>query len=157
VSEENNLAFIEAYLDNWRKDPPDLHDVFHPEGTLFPPGSSEPVAGAQRIVEGTRKAIPEVSLEILHWAERDGHIFIEWEMTGTVRGSKVTWRGINRNWLRGSKSIEAVSYWDRQSLFAQVGATADGVDLAQTIEQDLWYRVAGVLGASGRHRRRAGS
>jgi hypothetical protein len=131
VSEENNLAFIEAYLDNWRKDPPDLHDVFHPEGTLFPPGSSEPVAGAQ--------------------------IFIEWEMTGTVRGSKVTWRGINRNWLRGSKSIEAVSYWDRQSLFAQVGATADGVDLAQTIEQDLWYRVAGVLGASGRHRRRAGS
>lgn len=32
VSEQDNLAFIEAYLDNWRKNPPDLRDVFHPEG-----------------------------------------------------------------------------------------------------------------------------
>lgn len=138
MSEQDNLAFIEAYLDNWRKNPPDLHDVFHPEGTLLPPGNSEPidVAGAQRMVEGTRKAIPDVTLEILHWAERDGHIFIEWEMQGTVRGKKVTWRGINRNLLRGPKSIQAVSYWDRQGLFDQVGATADGADLAKTIEQE---------------------
>ena len=94
------------------------------------------VAGARRMVEGTRKAIPDVILEILHWAERDGHIFIEWEMRGTVRGKKVTWRGINRNLLRGTKSIQAVSYWDRQGLFDQVGATADGADLAKTIQQE---------------------
>lgn len=138
MSDQDNLAFIEAYLDNWRRDPPDLHDVFHPEGTLLPPGNSEPldVAGAQRMVEGTRKAIPDVSLEILHWAERDGHIFIEWEMKGTIRGTKVTWRGINRNLLRGPKSIEAVSYWDRQSLFDQVGATAGSVDLTRAIEEE---------------------
>lgn len=138
MSEHDNLAFIEAYLDNWRKNPPDLRDVFHPEGTLLPPGNSEPVNvdGAQRIVEGTRKAIPDVTLEILHWAERDEHIFIEWEMKGTVRGKKVAWRGINRNLLRGPKSIEAVSYWDRQSLFDQVGAPAGGEDLTRTIEQE---------------------
>jgi len=136
MSEQDNLTFIEAYLDNWRKNPPDLRDVFHPEGTLLPPGNLEPVdvAGAQRIVDGTRKAIPDVSLEILHWAERDGHIFIEWEMKGTIRGRKVTWRGINRNLLRGSKSLEAVSYWDRQSLFDQVGATSDGSSLSEAIE-----------------------
>ena len=138
MSDQDSLTFIEAYLDNWRKTPPDLLDVFHPEGTLLPPGSSEPldVAGAQRMVEGTRKAIPDVTLEILHWAERDGHIFIEWEMKGTIRGRKVTWRGINRNLLRGPKSIEAVSYWDRQGLFDQLGASADGTDLARVIEQE---------------------
>lgn len=138
MSEHDNLTFIEAYLDNWRKTPPDLNDVFHPEGTLLPPGDSEPldVAGAQRMVEGTRKAIPDVSLEVLHWAERDGHIFIEWEMKGTIRGKQVSWRGINRNLLRGPKSIEAVSYWDRQSLFDQVGATPAGADLTRTIEQE---------------------
>lgn len=137
MGDQDNLTFIEAYLDNWRKNPPDLRDVFNPEGTLLPPGTSEPldVAGAQRMVEGTRKAIPDVTLEILHWAERDGHIFIEWEMKGTIQGKSVSWRGINRNLLRGPKSIEAVSYWDRQSLFDQVGATADGADLAQTIER----------------------
>ena len=136
MSEQDNLEFIEAYLDNWRKTPPDLRDVFHPEGTLLPPGNREPldVAGAQRMVEATRKAIPDVRLEILHWAERDGHIFIEWEMTGTIRGKQVSWRGINRNLLRGPKSIEAVSYWDRQGLFDQVGAGAAGADLTRTEE-----------------------
>ncbi len=138
MSEHDNLAVIEAYLDNWRKSRPDLRDVFHPEGTLLPPGNTEPVdvAGAQRMVEGTRKAIPDVTLEILHWAERDGHIFIEWEMKGTIRGKKVTWRGINRNLLRGPKSIEAVSYWDRQGLFDQVGAPVDGTDLMNAIERE---------------------
>lgn len=138
MTERDNLRFIEAYLDNWRKNPPDLRDVFHPEGTLLPPGNSEPldVAGAQRMVEGTRKAIPDVSLEILHWAERDGHIFIEWKMKGTIRGKKVRWRGINRNLLRGSKSVEAVSYWDRQSLFDQLGSTVEGEDLTRSIERE---------------------
>jgi len=138
MSDQDNLAFIEAYLDNWRKSPPDLNDVFHPEGTLLPPGNSEPVdvAGAQRIVEGTRKAIPDVSLEILHWAERDGHIFIEWEMKGTIQGRRVTWRGINRNLLRGAKSIEAVSYWDRQGLFDQLAGPAPGGDLTRASEQE---------------------
>lgn len=137
MPERENLAFIEAYLDNWRKNPPDLHDVFHPEGTLLPPGNTEPVdvAGAQRIVEGTRNAIPDVTLEILHWAERDDHIFIEWEMKGTVRGRVVTWRGINRNRLRGSKSVEAVSYWDRQSFFEQVGAAEPQRDLLTAIDE----------------------
>jgi hypothetical protein len=58
-------------------------------------------------------------------------------MKGTVRGKKVTWRGINRNLLRGPKSIEAVSYWDRRSLFDQLGASASGVDLTQTIEREV--------------------
>ena len=124
MTDRHNLAFIEAYLDNWRRDPPDLHAVFHPEGTLLAPGNSVPVDvdGAQRVVENTRKAIPDVTLEILHWAEREGHIFIEWEMKGTVEGKQVTWRGVNRNLLRGSKSIEAVSYWDRLGLSDQVAA-----------------------------------
>ena len=138
MTDQDNSAFIEAYLDNWRKTPPDLHAVFHPEGTLLPPGHAEPldVNGAQRVVEGTRKAIPDVTLEILHWAESEGHIFIEWEMKGTVRGKQVTWRGINRNLLRGPKSIEAVSYWDRQSFFEQVAATTSGPDLLSSIERE---------------------
>ncbi len=138
MTEKDNLAFIEAYLDNWRKSPPDLRAVFHPEGTLLPPGNVEPVdvEGAQRIVEGTRKAIPDVTLDILHWAERDGHIFIEWEMKGTIRGKKVTWRGINRNLLCGSKSVEAVSYWDRLSFFEQISASNTELDLLSTIENE---------------------
>lgn len=137
MSENDNRAFIEAYLDNWRRDPPNLRDVFHPEGTLLPPGNTAPVDvdGAQRIVEGTRQAIPDVTLDILHWAERDGHIFIEWEMQGTVRGKKVRWRGINRNLLKGSKSIEAVSYWDRLGLLEQVGGSASSESLAEAVEK----------------------
>lgn len=132
-------AFLEAYLDNWRLDPPDLTRIFHPEGTLLPPGSAErlDVAGAQRMVEQTRALIPDVTLEILHWAERDGQIFIEWEMQGTLRGRRVRWRGINRNRLRGAKSVEAVSYWDRQGLFEQLGeeAAPEG-ELLEAIERE---------------------
>lgn len=80
------------------------------------------VESAQRIVENTHHSIPDITLETLHWAEREGHIFIEWEMKGTVEGKQVMWRGVNRNLLRGTKSIEAVSYWDRLGLSERVSA-----------------------------------
>lgn len=137
MSEQDNRDFIEAYLDNWRKTPPDLRTVFHPEGRLLPPGNDQPldVDGAQRMVEGTRAAIPDVTLEILHWAERDGQIFIEWEMTGTVRGKKVRWSGINRNTLRGAKSVDGVSYWDRLGLVEQVDPDRPKADLMTLLRE----------------------
>lgn len=137
MTDADNEAFIRAYLDNWRKTPPDLHQVFHPEGKLLPPGRSEPldVSGAQRLVEGTRAAIPDVSLRIINWAERDGQMFIEWEMTGTVGGKSVTWSGINRNTLRGPKSVDAVSYWDRRGLATQIDPGAPMADVTQLIRE----------------------
>ncbi len=130
MSEQDNLAFIEAYLDNWRKTPPDLSEVFHPEGRLHPPGGSEPLdlEGAQRMVEGVRAMIPDVALRILHWAERDGEMFIEWEMTGTIGDRPVRWCGINRNTLRGAKSTQAVSYWDRLGLQEQLHPPSEPLD-----------------------------
>jgi hypothetical protein len=137
MSDEDNRAFIEAYLDNWRKTPPDLREVFLPEGRLLPPGRTEPldVAGAQRLVEGTRAAIPDVSLRIVNWAEREGQMFIEWEMAGTVGGKRVRWSGINRNTLRSSKSIDAVSYWDRHGLVEQLDPDGPKLDIMQLMRK----------------------
>ena len=135
MPDADNEAFIQAYLDNWRRTPPDLRQVFHPEGRLLPPGRTEPldVSGAQRLVEGTRAAIPDVALRIINWAERDGQMFIEWEMTGTVGGKPVRWSGINRNTLRGAKSVDAVSYWDRQGLAEQIDPDAPKADVMRLI------------------------
>lgn len=128
--------FLEAVLRNYRENPQDLSFLFHPEGSLLLPGMDAPIPpeAIPATIAKQHAAVPDVKHTITHWAERDGVIFHEWETTGTVRGRAVTLRGINRNLLRGSRSTEAVSYFDRLSLVEAADPSRERLDLMSILD-----------------------
>lgn len=123
--------FLEAVERNYRENPSDLSFLFHPEGSLLLPGMDRPIPpdAIPATIAAQHAAVPDVKHVITHWAERDGVIFHEWETSGTVRGRRVTLRGVNRNLLRGARSTEAVSYFDRLTLLEAADPTREPVDV----------------------------
>lgn len=131
-------TFLAEYLNNWRVPRHSLGSIFHPEGRLRVPGQAEALTPdeATAMIARTKELVPDVSIEILRWAERHGDLFTEWEMTGTFEGRALRWGGINRNTLRGAHSVDAVSHWDRQSLNDQLAAgTSTGDALGRVLER----------------------
>lgn len=129
--------FLEAVSRNYRENPADLSFLFHPEGSLLLPGSDTPIPQSEipAMIARQHAAVPDIEQVITNWAERDGVIFHEWETTGTIRGRKVTLRGVNRNYLRGSRSIEAVSYFDRLALIEAADPERSRTDLLAILER----------------------
>ncbi len=123
--------FVAAFAEHWSsKDGFDR--VMHPGATLHVAGAAKPSSfqEARRFVEGVKAVIPDIRLRVLDWAARGSCVFTEWEMSGTIGGRHVTWRGINRNTLDGAKSRGAVSCWDRHALLEQIEPTRPALDLA---------------------------
>lgn len=135
MKQEDISAFLAAYTAHWVEADYDLDDIFHPEGHLLTAGAVRPlsVSEAKAFTSAVKDNLGPVDLKILHWAEHEGHIFIEWEMTGRVKGKAVQWRGINRNKLKGPKSVEAVSYWDRNTLARQIDPGTEDIDFEKLI------------------------
>jgi len=128
-------AFVAAFADHWSDESGGFAKLMHKDATLRTAGAGEPLPydEAARFVAGVKQAIPDLSLRVLSWAERNNMVFTEWEMTGTIGGKKVAWQGINRNHLKGAKSVDAVSCWDRHSLMEQVDADLAPLDLGQAL------------------------
>lgn len=123
--------FVAAFADHWREADGGFRQLMHPGATLEVPGAQTPLSfeEADRFVTAVKAAIPDMSLRVLDWAARGPSVYIEWEMSGTIAGRYVTWRGINRNILDGPKSRAGVSYWDRHALLEQVEPHRPQLDL----------------------------
>jgi len=137
ASETEIKAFVSAFAEHWNDEAGGFESIMHKDATLQVAGTSEPLPydQAAQFVAFVKRSIPDLSLEVLNWAERDGQIFTEWEMTGTIGGKKVSWHGINRNTLEGSKSVGAVSCWDRHALMSQIDESLTPLDLAEQLAQ----------------------
>lgn len=124
-------CFVTAFARHWSIAEGGFSSVMHPGATLQVAGAREPSSyeEAERFVRGVKAVIPDIELRVLDWAARGSTLFTEWEMSGTIRGRRVAWRGINRNRLDGAKSREAVSCWDRASLLEQVEPDREPLDL----------------------------
>jgi hypothetical protein len=124
-------AFLTAYVENWNGEGDRLGEIFHPSGTLAGPGQEKPwsVAETARFIASVKAGVPDLRIRILEWAHRGDQLFTEWEMAGTLAGQPLAWRGINRNRLRGTASLAAVSYWDRLGLLEQAEPGRPRLDL----------------------------
>lgn len=129
--------FIRAYRDHWTREDADLSEVLHPEGTLRVAGSDAPSSrdDAEKFVATVKQGIPDLEFRVLDWAERDGVVFTEWEMAGTLANRRVRWQGINRNTLKGARSVEAVSHWDRLSLLEQADPERARLDVMSELAE----------------------
>jgi hypothetical protein len=107
--------FVARFADAWREPEPQAFRAFwHDEGRLLHPTMTEPIGAdaVPRHIEGVMAAIPDASLRVLRWAIRDEHLFIEWELTGTLDGAPLAVSGVDRFTLRGERAVEGVAYFD---------------------------------------------
>jgi hypothetical protein len=130
-SPEEIEQFVAAFAAHWSRADGGFASVMHPGATLHVAGAPAPSSydDAERFVASVKAAIPDIELRVLEWAARGASVFTEWEMSGTVGGRRLTWRGINRNQLEGSKSRAAVSCWDRHALLEQIDPDRKPLDL----------------------------
>jgi hypothetical protein len=123
--------FVAAFAEQWAE-PDGFERVMHPGATLRVAGADIPYSfeEAQQFVSGVKRGVPDIELTVLEWAARQASVFTDWEMSGTLGGRRVSWHGINRNTLEGSKSVAGISCWDRWSLLEKVDPERPPLDLA---------------------------
>jgi hypothetical protein len=127
--------FVTAFAEHWAEADGGLDRLMHRGATLRVAGARVPYAfeEAEQFVATVKRGVPDIELRVLDWAARRESVFTEWEMSGTLGGRRVSWQGINRNTLEGSKSVAAVSCWDRWSLLEQVEPERPPLDLAREL------------------------
>jgi hypothetical protein len=127
--------FVDTFARHWADPDGGLERLMHPGATLRVAGARVPYAfeEAEQFVAGVKHGVPDIGLRVLDWAARNASVFTEWEMSGTLGGRRVSWQGINRNTLVGSKSVAAISCWDRWSLLEDVEPERPPLDLAREL------------------------
>lgn len=85
------------------------------EHTLYIQPLFDAVAGEQgmrRLFGRIFALIPDMRVELDHWAVKEETAFIEFTITGTVGGRPVQVRGVDRMQLDGDKLVVRESYFD---------------------------------------------
>ena len=64
--------------------------------------------------------MPDLRAEVLNWAERDGVVYIEFQMSGTVAGNPIAWTAVDRYWLEEGTVRQRIAYFDPLPLAGKV-------------------------------------
>jgi ketosteroid isomerase-like protein len=87
---------------------------FDPEIRLSQPLASDGV-GHEALRKQFRRLftlIPDISGTVQRWAARDGTVFIELELTGTLGGKRIAWTACDVVVLRNGVAVERRSFFD---------------------------------------------
>ena len=109
------LAFMNRFEETWRAPTPEkFAALFHPEGRFMHPSMSEPrpASTAAGYFHDVLRATPDISLEVRRWAAPETHVLIEYSLSATLDGHRVSWNGADRFTLRGERALEGVAYYD---------------------------------------------
>jgi hypothetical protein len=90
--------------------------------------------GMRRIFERVFALIPDLSVELDHWAVDEGVAFIEFTLTGTLGGKLIRWRVIDRMELDGEKLVLRETYFDSAAIW-----------IALLTRPRAWPRTLGAL------------
>jgi len=120
--------FMQAYEEIWPSfdvDRLEQLEIVHPDATIDHSGMEQPIRGDEEpaYLRGIKAAMPDISLETKNWAARGDVVFVEYAMTATVNGERITWDGIGRFKLRDGRVIDAIGRWDTATLQAAIGAS----------------------------------
>ena len=117
-------AFVERFADGWAR--PERGDrllpLLHPDVRLVQPLEGE-VRGLEAVGamwDRTFGLMPDLSGEVLHWAERDGFLVIELRLSGTLGGRRVEWITSDHIELEDGLVKERVAHFDPTPLVVAV-------------------------------------
>lgn len=111
--------WVRRFVERWTTPNADsLRDLMHPDTANLIPPMTEP-GDAEAVVEhfrGLLNRVPDFKLSIVRWAPTGDSVLIEWEGSGTVAGTLLVWRGVDRVSLRGDRMYNGQVYWDTRRL-----------------------------------------
>lgn len=112
---ETAADFVRRFAEVWADpDPERLNGLVHPDIEFIQPmqppvrGHDETAAFWQRFLS----MIPDARGEVVSWAHRDGIVFIEIRISGTLGGHPVAWDTVDRIRLEDGKARQRIAYFD---------------------------------------------
>jgi hypothetical protein len=112
--------FVERFKTVWAAPEPESFALlWQPEGTLSHPSMERSIAQAEipDYLRRVKSVLPDISLEVRHWAATDNVVLIEWTITATFQREPIEWSGADRFILRGDRAVEGVAYFDTTPLW----------------------------------------
>jgi uncharacterized protein (TIGR02246 family) len=122
----NAEKFVERFTEVWRSpQPQEFADLWTEDGLLLHPGMDEPIGRSEIIdyVKRIKSVAPDISLRPIRWAGVEDYVLIEWTITATFNGERVSWNGTDRFTLRGDRASEGVAYFDSLPLWERIDPT----------------------------------
>ena len=107
--------FVRRFAEVWADpDPERLNGLVHSDVHFIQPLEA-PIHGHREAGELWRRLfaiIPDARGELLSWAERDGVVFIELQISGTLGGRPLEWVTLDRIRLEHGRVRQRVAYFD---------------------------------------------
>ena len=125
-------AWVAAFAEGWRAPAgPDafvahFHPLLAPDVRLIQPQvptTHGRDAFEREFVGPLFALIPDLRGEVERWAARDGNVYIELTLHGTIGRRPLSWRVCDRVALRGGVAVERESYLDPSPLLRAVLAS----------------------------------
>jgi hypothetical protein len=116
-------AFVERFGSVWARPTPErLNGLLHPDVRLVQPLEPElrGQAATTAMWRRTFGLMPDLSGEVLRWAERDGFLVIEIRLHGTLAGRRVEWVSSDHIRLEDGLVRERIAHFDPLPLMAAV-------------------------------------
>lgn len=136
MSSADAAAFVDRFTEIWSDpDPERYRDLWHPDGVLLHPTMREPLPqeGIADYVRRLQSLVPDVSLRVERWAAGDDVVFIEWVLTGTLRGEPHEVSGVDRFTLRGDRAIEGVAWFDTMPLWTKIDPSMERGEITEAL------------------------
>ena len=121
MTDQEVQDFVTRFAAAWAaRDGNAFLELWHPDGKLYTPLVSRPVAGNElaRLLEVQTAAAPDFVWQLLDWTSRGDVVIIEWQTTRNVNGIRFEWRGVDKFRFRGGKIAEERVYSDTAPLRA---------------------------------------
>jgi hypothetical protein len=115
MNQHEMQAWVDRFVAAWAsREPGVMAGLWHEDGRLRHPALDVPIDGATvpRNNDTTKALIPDLEWRLRHWASRDDVVFLEWVFTGTINGTFMELKGVDRMVLRGDRIAEEVVFHD---------------------------------------------
>lgn len=115
--------FVRRFGEVWADpDPERLNQLVHSDVEFIQP-LEPPISGHREAAEFWRRLfsmIPDAHGEVLSWAYRDGVVFIELRISGTLGGRPFDWVTLDRIRLEDGKVRQRIAYFDPLPIMSAV-------------------------------------
>lgn len=113
--EAEAVDFVRRFGEFWAEPTPErLNELVHPDVEFIQPVEA-PVHGHAEAAAFWRRLfslMPDLTGEIVSWGHRDGVVYIELRLSGTLGGRPFSWISLDRIRLEHGKVRQRIAYFD---------------------------------------------